>query len=125
MGIGPYTTSARSGQVTSWLGSRHAVAEAHPGTLDATEFASAPGVTNGVVPSGYPVARAGDKLVPYVEGVNELYGFSIDDRDISRGDETTAVIWHGRIKVDNLPVPFDYPAGTAFVFEGGSPATAV
>lgn len=121
MAIGPVTT-ARSGGDSSWMGSRHAVAEAHPGTLDASAFASAPGVTNGVVPSGYPVARDGDLLVPYAEGDNALYGFSIDDRDISGGDEPTAVMWHGRIKVDNLPVEFAYPSGTAFVFEGGTAA---
>lgn len=120
MAIGPFTTS-RSGGDSSWLGSRHAVAEAHPGTLDAAAFASADGVSNGVVPSGYPVAREGDKLVPYdatPETGNTLYGFSLDDRDISNGDEPTAVVWHGRIKTANLPVSFTAPADAgAFVYE--------
>lgn len=120
MAIGPFTTS-RSGGNSSWMGSRHAVAEAHPGTLDATAFASADGVTNGVVPSGYPVAVEGDKLVPY-DGTpttgNVLYGFSIDDRDISKGDEPTAVMWHGRIKVANLPITFTAPADAGqFTYE--------
>ena len=120
MAIGPFTTS-RSGGDSSWMGSRHAVAEAHPGTLDAAAFASADGVTGGVVPSGYPVSIEGDKLVPYdptpTTG-NALYGFSIDDRDISKGDEPTAVLWHGRIKVANLPVTFEAPAEPgAFVYE--------
>lgn len=117
MAIGPFTTG-RSGSDSSWMGSRHAVAEAHPGTLDAAAFATAEGVENGVVPSGYPVSRDGDLLVPYTaEGT--LYGFSIDDRDISTGDEPTAVMWHGRIKVANLPVDFTPPADAgAFVFEG-------
>lgn len=121
MAIGP-TTTGRSGSNSSWMGSRHAVAEAHPGTLDATAFASADGVENGIVPSGYPVAQdeTSGLLVPYdptpTTG-NTLYGFSIDDRDISGGDEPTAVMWHGRIKIDNLPVTFTAPTdATAFVW---------
>ena len=91
------------------------------GTLDAAAFASADGVTNGIVPSGYPVAQEGDLFVPYdptpTTG-NTLYGFSLDDRDTSNGDEPTAIIWHGRIKTANLPVTFTAPddAG-AFVYE--------
>ncbi len=114
MAIGPFTTG-RSGSNSSWMGSRHAVAEAHPGTLKASAFASAPGVVNGVVPSGYPVQEdAAGFLVPFTDGVLK---FSIDDRDISRGDEPTAVLWHGRIFVDNLPIPFTPPtAATAFTF---------
>lgn len=118
MGIGPITTG-RSGSDSSWMGSRHAVAEAHPGTLDAAAFASADGVENGVVPSGYPVAQDGDLFVPYdptpTTG-NEFYGFSIDNRDITNGDEPTAIMWHGRVIVDNLPVTFTPPTGTAFVW---------
>ena len=78
-------------------------------------------MTNGVVPSGYPVAKKGDKFVPYDDTPttgNTLYGFSIDDRDISKGDELTAVMWHGRIKVANLPVTFEVPADAgSFVYE--------
>ena len=121
MAIGPFTT-AHSGGNSSWLGSRHAVAEAHPGTLDATAFASATGVTDGVVPSGYPIARVDGLCVPYdsagVDGSEVLYGFSLDDRDISKGDEPTAIIWHGRIKTANLPVTFTAPTDAgAFVYE--------
>lgn len=122
MAIGP-TTTGRSGSDSSWMGSRHAVAEAHPGTLSASDFASADGVTNGVVPSGYPVAEDSGKLVPYDPGDggenpgNTLYGFVIDDRDISGGDEPCAVLWHGRVRVANLPVTFTPPAdATAFVW---------
>lgn len=121
MAIGPLTT-ARGGGDSSWLGSRHAVAEAHPGTLDATAFTGADGVTDGVVPSGYPIARLAGKCVPYdsagIDGSEVLYGFSLDDRSVTNGDEPTAVIWHGRIKVANLPVTFTAPADAgAFVYE--------
>jgi hypothetical protein len=103
------------------MGSRHSVAEAHPGTLNAAAFATAAGVEDGVVPSGYPIAKGGDLFVPYnpaATGGNTLYGFSIDDRDISNGNETTAVMWHGRIKVANLPITFTPPADAgAFTYE--------
>lgn len=119
MAIGPITT-ARNGGDDSWMGSRHAVAEAHPGTLNAEAFASATGVENGVVPSGYPIADNGDGTFgPYTAAEEQtLYGFSIGNRDISNGDEPTAVMWHGRIKVANLPVEFTVPADRgSFVFE--------
>lgn len=113
MAIGPITTD-RSGGNDSWLGSRHGVAEAHPGTLLASAFAAAEGVVNGVVPSGYPlVSAAGGTYGPYVEGTStgeDLVGFSIGGRDITDGDETTAVLWHGRIRLANLPITMTKPA---------------
>ena len=113
MAIGPKTTD-RSGGNDSWLGSRHGVAEAHPGTLLATAFASAAGVVNGVVPSGYPLVSAADGTFgPYVEGTSTgdlLVGFSIGHRDTSDGDETTAVLWHGRIRLAKLPITMTKPA---------------
>lgn len=118
MALGPITT-ARSGGDDSWMGSRHAVAEAHPGTLKASAFTSATGVTDGIVPSGYPVAQVAGLLVPFnpaTTGGNTLRGFSIGDRDTSNGDETTAVLDHGRIIVANLPISFTPPAGSAFVY---------
>lgn len=119
MAIGPITTARRGGD-DRWMGSRHAVAEAHPGTLNAAAFESAEGVENGVVPSGYPLTDLGDGTYgPYTGGADEtLAGFSIDNRDITHGDELTAVMWHGRIKTDYLPVAFTAPTGaSAFVFE--------
>ncbi len=128
MGIGPITT-ARSGGDDRWMGSRHAVAEAHPGTLKASAFDDAEGVTDGIVPSGYPLTLLVDgtygprsngdpDATPTPIAADPLAGFSIDDRDISNGDEPTAVMWHGRIKVDYLPIEFTAPTtGTAFAFE--------
>lgn len=120
MGIGPITT-ARSGGNDSWMGSRHAVAEAHPGTLKASAFASAAGVVDGVVPSGYPLVDNGDGTYgPYVEGTStggQLAGFSIGDRDVSNGDELTAVLWHGRIKLANLPITMTKPSAATHGFK--------
>lgn len=120
MAIGPFTTE-RSGGDDRWMGSRHGVSNAHPGTLDAVAFASAAGVENGVVPSGYPLTKADDKFGPYdPEGTDDLYGFSIDDRDVSQGDALTAVLWHGRIKLTHLPIEMTAPADPGqFTFEDG------
>lgn len=116
MGIGPRTVAV-SGGSDKWMGSRHAVAEAHPGTLNATAFASATGVTDSVVPSGYPLTKTGDLYGPY-DGAT-LDGFNIGERSVADGDETTAVMWHGRIKVEHLPVTLTAPtAPHAFVFVG-------
>lgn len=116
MAIGPITTS-RNGGNDAWMGSRHAVAEAQSGTLNAAAFKSAEGVTEGVVPSGYPVMDNGDGTLKPYDGAGALVGFSIDNRDISKGDEPTAVLWHGRIKVKHLPVKFTPPkTPTAFTF---------
>lgn len=122
MGIGPNRSEVGIGK-TSWLGSRHGVAEAHAGTLDAAAFGSADGVVDGVVPSGYPVALVDGLYVPFDGegdgGVEVLAGFSLYDRDITTGDEPTAVVWHGRIRVADLPVDFDPTdaTGSAFVFD--------
>lgn len=113
MAIGPKTTD-RTGGNDSWLGSRHGVENAHPGTLLASAFENAEGVVNGVVPSGYPlVSASGGTFGPFVEGTStggQLVGFSIGDRDITDGDDTTAVLWHGRIKLANLPITMTKPA---------------
>ena len=119
--IGPFTTE-RSGGNDRWMGSRHGVSNAHPGTLDAAAFASATGVTNGVVPSGYPLIKdaTSGKYKPFAGTAGQvLAGFSIDDRDVSRGDALTAVLWHGRIKTAHLPITITAPTGTAFTFEDG------
>lgn len=99
----------------SWLGSRHAVENAESGTLSADAFDA---YENKIVPSGTPVAVDGDLRVPYTgEDDQELRGFVIGDHSVAGGDKSVAVLWHGRIITDNLPVDFTVPAGpTAFHF---------
>lgn len=119
MGIGPYSSGSHSIGSPRWLGSRHGVSNANTGTLDAEAFASAPGVENGVVPSGYPLTfdDATGLYGPY-DGAT-LSGFSLHDRDISRGDEPTAVLWHGRILGEHLPIEIAAPTNpSAFVLVG-------
>lgn len=100
----------------SWLGSRHGLDNAETGTLDASAF------TGTEVLSGTPVVKSGGKLVP--AGAAAPQGFVIGDHSIANGDTAVAVLWHGRIKADNLPVEnFTVPAEPgAFVYVGGTPA---
>lgn len=103
----------------SWLGSRHAVDNAQTGTLDAAAFASA---TDGVVKSGTPVKAQGEKLVP--AGADAPIGFVLGDHSVKDGDASVAIVWHGLIIVDNLPVEgFSVPATAgAFTYVGGTVA---
>lgn len=101
----------------SWLGSRHGVAQARTGTLDASQFSSA---VDGVVKSGTPVIVSGDKLVP--AGSSAPVGFVIGDHSVKDGDAVVPVLWHGLIKTQNLPVEtFTVPAEPgSFTYIGGN-----
>lgn len=99
----------------SWLGSRHGVANAESGTLDATAF------TGTEVLSGTPVVKGTDgKFEP--AGTAAPAGFVIGDHSIKDGDAIVPVLWHGRIKTQNLPVTsFTVPAEPgAFTYVGGN-----
>lgn len=123
MGIGPYKTGETASGSQRWLGSRHGVSNANPGTLDAEAFASAEGVEEGVVPSGTPLTfdDASGLYVPY-DGAT-LSGFLLHDRDINNGDETAAILWHGRILAEHLPVELVEPTNpSAFTLVGASAA---
>lgn len=100
-----------SGGDDSWMGSRHGVDTAQTITLDASAF------TDPIVRSGQPVQRDADGVlaVPFTTG--PLAGFVIGDHDLSAGDAPVAYMWHGRVKVDRLPVEFTAPADApAFTF---------
>lgn len=101
----------------SWLGSRHAVDNASSGTLDAAAF----DVENDVVLSGTPVTPSGDLYAPFT-GTGPL-AFVIGDHSIANGDAIVPLLWHGRIKRDNLPVELAEPDGpTQFTFVPAFPA---
>ena len=99
------TSKSFGGGDDSWMGSRHGVETATTITLDESAF------TDKLVKSGTPIVKsATDGLAePYDTG-DVLYGFVIGDHDISDGDTPVAVMWHGRVIVDNLPVAFTPPA---------------
>lgn len=108
------TSETVAGGNLSWLGSRHGVANARTGTLKASAF------TDKFVPSGTPVGLDTDGFyIPYTAAEGQvLTGFVINDANVADGDEPVAILDHGRILVDNLPVEdFTVPANTgAFIF---------
>lgn len=94
------TSEGYSGGDLSWLGSRHGVATARTGTLKASAF------TDEIVRSGTPVTQGEDGLyVPYAGGPEVApTGFVINDVIVDGADEPVAILDHGRIVVDKLPV---------------------
>lgn len=97
----------------SWLGSRHGVANARPVTLKASAFADKD------VKSGQPLADSGDGFhVPFTGGDGEKFaGFCLDAVSVKNGDAAVALLDHGRVIVENLPVEFTAPANAGqFVF---------
>ena len=111
------TSKTYGGGDDSWLGSRHGVAQARTGTLDATKFTDA---VDGVVKSGTPVIADGDKLAP--AGATAPVGFVVGDHSVKDGDAVVPVLWHGLIKTQNLPVDtFTVPAEPGpFTYLGGN-----
>lgn len=101
----------RSAKGSQWLGSTHGVDAARPVTLKASSF------TDKLVPSGQPLALDAEGFgVPFAEGAT-LAGFLLDGLNVTDGDASGALLDHGRIRVENLPVPFTAPADAgAFVF---------
>ena len=108
------TSKKYGGGDDSWLGSRHGVVNAESGTLDAAKF------EGDDVLSGTPVVKDGDKLAHAGSAAPE--GFVIGDHSIKNGDAIVPVLWHGRIKTQNLPVDtFTVPAEPgAFTYVGGN-----
>ena len=91
-----------------WLGSDHNIRKTH--VIDASAF------SGDAVLSGTPVQRDGDRVVPYAGG--ELRGFLYNDYPLEHGDYPVAVVVHGDIKTQFLPVDnFTPPAGTSFTFD--------
>lgn len=88
----------------SWLDSREGLTTATTVTLDAAAF------QNAYVVSGTPIARKGDKAVPYnaagSDGSETLYGFVLYGRDTATGDEPAPAVRNGHVYVANLPVEF-------------------
>lgn len=110
------TTKKYGGGDDSWLGSRHSVDNAQTGTLDASAF------SGDEVKSGTPVKAQGGKFVP--AGADAPTGFVLGDHSVKDGDDTVAIVWHGLIVVENLPVEdFTVPADKgAFTYVGGTAA---
>lgn len=111
-----------------WLGSTHGIYNTRTETFAAASLTEATHYPNGYVPSGLPVALVAGELVPHdaadAAGAEVLTGFVYTDQQVLGGEVEggVAVLDHGRVKVDLLPVAFD-PDGVAttgqFVFVKG------
>lgn len=112
-----------AGRDDRWLGSRHGVENARTVTLKSTGF---PASTDGIVKSGTPVEVGGDGLAVEWAGTNPIAGFVLDDVSIREGDAPVALLWHGLIYTQHLPVAtFAVPANPgAFVYVGGNKGIA-
>lgn len=92
----------------SWMGSKHGVSAAQTFEVNASAF------TGNIVPSGTPVSVVDGKLVPYKaegsDGSQNLVGFVVEDNHVAEGEPNAAVLMHGQVIVQNLPVKFTAPA---------------
>jgi hypothetical protein len=95
----------------SWLASLHAVREARSGTLDTSAFTKATHYPNGYFISGLPLGQitATKLYAPYnsgaADGTQTLAGFLVFDVPTDGVEDLNAAILdHGRIYTDKLPI---------------------
>ena len=122
MGINP-TRKAYGRANRSYLVTEPGIGDGIGCTLPKSAFNTAEGVTDGVVPAGYPIQVDSDgKAAPfeaYEPGEDgapgtggELAGFTIDPVNVTNGDQSIGYQWYGAIDPSRLPVDFD-PADVA------------
>ena len=117
-----HTATSRAGD-QRWIGSRHALNNARTATLDPALFTAATHYPNGYLPSGLPVNAADPSAVaPFTGGATEVLRFLKDNHEVEAGvtEIQVALLWHGLVVTEFLPVPFTIPAGYTggFEFEG-------
>lgn len=106
------STGTRTGD-QRWIGSRHALDSAKTATVDVTAFTEATHYPNGYLPSGLQVNAADPaNVVPYTGVAGEVLRFLKDNHEVEAGvDEIqVALLWHGLVYTDVLPVAFVAPA---------------
>jgi hypothetical protein len=122
--IGRRSTGTRSGD-QRWIGSRHALDSAKTATLDLDAFTKATHYPNGYLPSGLPVNAADPaNVVPYtgtgvLRFLKDNHQVVVDDLGTVPSELQVALLWHGLVYTDVLPVAFTAPTGDAggFTFE--------
>lgn len=104
----------------TWLGSTHGIANARTEVLDVSAFTPGTHFPDGFIPSGTPVAKVDDVVVPYdpdegvTDGAGVLAGFILFDQSVVGDDDFgVPVLDHGRVRVENLPVEFTVPEAAA------------
>lgn len=120
----------------TWLGSTHGIYNCRSGNLDVSVFTAATHYPDGHLLSGIPLGKitATDQYVPWDpaydadpvtagqqgDGREVLAGFLFTDVRVNGTEDlNAAVLVHGTVNVDHLPVAFTPPADRgAFVFVG-------
>lgn len=115
-----------------WLGSKHATDTAKTVTLDASAFQDEGIGEDGVIPSGIligPTTADPNLYGPVTHSdVAEGEGHLLTTKNTGPGYDTdtpAALLWHGRVIVDNLPDGHGLDTDTAltqFTYEGDVPA---
>lgn len=90
----------------SWLGSAHGTNAAQTITVDVTSFTAGTHYPEGSLKSGLPLAESGGKYVLWTTG-EDLAGFLLTAVKASAANVGAALLEHGRVKVDKLPVSVD------------------
>lgn len=101
----------------SWLASDHGIYNCRTETVDVSTFTAATHYPNGYIPSGFPVAKVGGKLVPYdkteatVTGAGVLAGHILTDQPVVGTEDFAApLLDHGRVHASKVPNGFTAPA---------------
>jgi hypothetical protein len=106
----------------SWLGSSHGTDAGQSITLDTSAFTPATHYPDSYFPSGLPLGKitATGKFGPYnaagADGTEVLAGFlltSIGAPAVNTTDVVGALLDHGRVVVEKLPVAFTPPAAAS------------
>ena len=110
------TTPLSEGDQT-WLASTRGLDKNQTVKLKLSSFTP----TDGYIKSGTPLAVVAGEAVPYVSGgaagTGDHYGFLRNDVPVTAGSTDThanaAMVDHGRIRPNRLPVAFTAPVGAA------------
>lgn len=88
---------------TTWLGSNHGLYNARTLTLDPAKFSDIQ-AEKGKVPSGQPVAVLDDGTIEPYTGAGTFAGHVLFDQDASKGEVGVAVMYHGTVITERVPV---------------------
>lgn len=117
-----YRSEAAYGSGDSrWIGTRHAINNAQTAMVDISAFTKATHFPDGFLPSGTPVARAGDgKLIPYdkaeatTTGAGLLAGHILWDQAVKDTEDFAVPLYdHGRVVAEFVPHGFVAPIAPA------------
>lgn len=83
-----------------WLGSRHGSDVCSTVTLKIMKFTG----FGDTIPSGTPLKRSADgRYEPVTAAADKLAGFLLLDCPARGASQVVPMLWHGRIRVQNLP----------------------